>query len=367
VKAPVSSRRGRNAIAIAVAFGAGALAVGFGAWRTRGEDARSTATTATTATANAASAASAALASDRSVGASPSGIGAPADATTAIAIVTAVWGSGAGQLGRTRPEQANPEAPMSLAAAGDGLVVLDQVNGRVVRFDARGNAIGTVRATPTTQDVAVTKEGGLALLDRLARKEVTIVDARGNEMGKLPLVGKGIEDPGLTTGVFVDGERVYAERSHGGLVLLGTSDGTPAKDRTELSGRPSRDGTLLLSAGITSPERGRLYLNVFDRKKNALRFTRTIDVTPRVSGVALLDSDAGGIIYLGVVRASGDAEEIRVGCHDPNDGRELGAVTLPASRMPEETFKDLALMPDGRIVVAVRSEQGVDYRIARCP
>jgi hypothetical protein len=289
-----------------------------------------------------------------------------ADARAASVLVTAMWGSGPGQLGRTRPQEANPEAPMSLAAAGDGLVVLDQVNGRVVRFDARGNAIGTARATPTTQDVAVTKEGGLALLDRLARKEVTLLDAQGNEVGKLPLAGKGIEDPGLVSGVFVEGERGYAERGHGGLVFLGTTEGTKAAERTELSGRPSRDGTLLLSAGITSAERGRLYLNVFDRAKNALRFTRKLDVAPRVNAIALLDSDARGTIYLGVVRGSGDGE-IHVGCHDPIDGHELGAITLPVSTMPEETFKDLVVMPDGRIIAAVRSDQGVEYRIARCP
>jgi hypothetical protein len=289
------------------------------------------------------------------------------DARATSVLVTATWGSGTGQLGRTRPQEANPEAPMSLAAAGDDLVVLDQVNARVVRFDARGAARGTARATPTTQDVAVTKDGGLALLDRLARKEVTLVDAQGNEIGKLPLAGKGIEDPGLVTGVFVDGDRVYAERGHGGLVLLGTTDGTKAIDRTELSGRPSRDGTLLLSAGITSPERGRLYLNVFDRTKNALRFTRAIDVAPRVKSIALLDSDTRMTIYLGVVRGAGDAEEIRIACHDPVDGHELGAVTVPTSTMPEETFKDLVVMPDGRIVAAVRSEQGVEYRVLRCP
>jgi hypothetical protein len=256
---------------------------------------------------------------------------------------------------------------MSLAAAGEGVVVLDQVNRRVVRFDARGNVLGTVRATPTTQDVAVTNDGGLALLDRLVGKAVTLVDAGGREVGKLPLAGKGIDDPGLTTGVFIDGDRVYAERGHGALVLLGTTDGRPAQERTELSGRPSRDGSLLLSAGITSPERGRLYLNVFDRRKNALRFTRTLDVAPRVSSIALLDSDTRGIVYLGVVRGTGDAEEIRVGCHDPQDGHELSSVTLPASTMPEETFRDLVVMPDGRIVVAVRSEQGVAYRVERCP
>ncbi|MDB4993177.1 MAG: hypothetical protein JWM74_609, partial [Myxococcaceae bacterium] len=37
------------------------------------------------------------------------------------------------------------------------------------------------------------------------------------------------------------------------------------------------------------------------------------------------------------------------------------------STMPEETFKDLVVMPDGRIIAAVRSDQGVEYRIARCP
>ena len=41
----------------------------------------------------------------------------------------AEWGNGQGRLGRIRPDEANPEAPMSLAQANDGtVVVLDQVN-----------------------------------------------------------------------------------------------------------------------------------------------------------------------------------------------------------------------------------------------
>src|SRR4051794_21224892 len=51
------------------------------------------------------------------------------------AVVRAKWGSGPGELGRDRPKEGNPEAPMSVTVDGEGrAVVLDQVNGRIVRF-----------------------------------------------------------------------------------------------------------------------------------------------------------------------------------------------------------------------------------------
>ncbi|HYH99417.1 MAG TPA: hypothetical protein VD972_25910, partial [Hyalangium sp.] len=54
------------------------------------------------------------------------------------------WGSGASQLGRHRPQEASPEAPMSMAADMLGnVVVLDQINGRLFRLDPDGNVVGT--------------------------------------------------------------------------------------------------------------------------------------------------------------------------------------------------------------------------------
>lgn len=279
------------------------------------------------------------------------------------ALVIARWGSRRGELGRERPQEGNPEGPMSLALAGRDLLVLDQVNGRLARYDDKGRLLSTSDAPTTAQDLAVAKDGTVAMIDRLVDKSITLVDPSGRKIGALPLTR--VADPGLVTAVVVDGNGVYVEKEHGALVLIGTTDGKPAEDTVELSGRPSKDGKLLLTAGLSSKPLGRAYLNAFDRKAQALEFARTI-LFPRPSqAIVLLDSDAKGVIYLGV--AAGDPGDAFVACLDPGDGHVLGRVTLPLSHTPEEAFRDFTVGDDGTIAFAVRTEDGVQYRTATCP
>src|SRR5882672_5045058 len=85
------------------------------------------------------------------------------------------WGSGDDALGRTRPEQGNPEAPMSFAVTREGnLVVVDQVNGRLVRIDRNGRTAAIQPLTERVpQDVALGPRGETAILDRLGDRAVT--------------------------------------------------------------------------------------------------------------------------------------------------------------------------------------------------
>src|SRR5690349_11018910 len=61
------------------------------------------------------------------------------------------WGGGPGQFGRRREEEANPEAPMAIAAAQGALFVVDQVNHRVQRFE-HGKPAGALPISETVQD-----------------------------------------------------------------------------------------------------------------------------------------------------------------------------------------------------------------------
>ena len=280
------------------------------------------------------------------------------------ALVIARWGGARGELGRDRPQEGNPEGPMSLVLAGRDLLVLDQVNGRLARYDPEGRLLRTSDAPTTAQDLAVAKDGTVAMVDRLVSKTVTLVDPNGRKIGELPL-GERLPQPGLMTAVIIDGKDVYAEKEHGALVLLGTIDGKPAESAVQLSGRPSKDGALLLTAGLSSKAQGRAYLNAVDRKTTALRFARTMLFSAPAQGIVLLDSDAKGTLYLGV--AAGDPGDAHVACLDPGDGHVLGRVVLPLSHTPEESFRDFTVGDDGTIAYAVRTEDGVQYRTARCP
>ncbi|MBX3189530.1 MAG: hypothetical protein KF819_21070 [Labilithrix sp.] len=279
-------------------------------------------------------------------------------------LLRAGWGSGKGELGRERPQEGNPEGPMSFAIADGDLFVLDQVNSRLARYDRDGKLIRTFDAPSTAQDVVVAKDGTIAMVDRLVGKSVTLTDANGRKVGELSLSSK-IDEPGLVTALVIDGKNVYAEKEHGALVLLGSTDGTPAEEGTQLIGRPSKDGTLLLTAGFSSAREGRAYLNAVDRKTDALRFARAIQFPHPSRSIVLLDTDAKGTIYLGVVAGSpGDAH---VACLDPGDGHVIGRVVLPVSHTPEESFRDITVANDGTIVFALRTEDSVEYRAARCP
>jgi len=285
------------------------------------------------------------------------------DGDDASIVLAARWGSGRGELGRSRPQEGNPEGPMSFARTGDELLVLDQVNGRVARYDAKGKLRATFETTETTQDLTVAKDGTVALLDRLVDKTVRLVDKNGRPIGALPLPSDRVEDPGLVTGVFVDGKDVYVEKEHGVLTRIGATDGSAAEP-AELTGRPSKDGALLLMAVLASAE-AHVTLNAFDRRAGSLRFARVIHFPRPTRQIMLLDSDMRGTIYVGVL--AGRPQMVHIACLDPGDGHAIGRLSVPTSATPEEAFREFTIADDGTILLALRSEEGIEYRSAHCP
>jgi hypothetical protein len=280
------------------------------------------------------------------------------------------WGgSQKDQLGRERPQEGNPMGPMSLAHDAKGRIyVLDQVNQRIVRRGADGSVEGTFDMKLTgAQDIAVAKSGEMAVLDRVVDKTIAIYDANGDIKAQLPLEGEGIEEPGHVTGVFVDGSDVYVEREHGPLVKIGDLNGTPAEPRTEIPGRPTRDGLSFINAGITDGPAGRAYVASVDRQSGEHRFTREIRFKSGITSILLLDTDKSGTIYFAVeLHEDPAADYAMLQCLEPTKGVLIGSAMLPVNTLPEETFRDLTVLDDGGVVYAVRSEEGVTYRRFDC-
>lgn len=268
------------------------------------------------------------------------------------------------QVGRDRPQEGNPEGPMSLATDRKGRsYVLDQVNGRIVRHGADGKADG---ATPVKllvpQDLAVGADGSMAVLDRLGDKAVALYSESGALLGQLPLQGEGIEETGLVSGVFVDGEDVYVEREHGPLVKIGDIHGVPAVPRTEVPGRPSRDGKLWIKAGIIDAGAGREYVSAIDRTTSEHRFTRELRLGASIRTIVLLDSDKSGTLYVASEVAVDDgAPFVLLTCLEPSHGAPIGGAIMPANSMPEETFRDFSVLDEGGVLYAQRTEAGVTY------
>lgn len=314
------------------------------------------------------------VARSRSAHSSPGADAGDASEASRVA-VRAAWGSGPNELGRTRPSEGNPEAPMSFATDALGRsFVLDQVNGRIARYDKDGKPLDSFLTTQQApQDLALGPEGNALVLDRLVDKTVAVIGPDGRLLGELPVEGRGIEEGGGVTGVFVDGTDVYVEREHGDLVRIGDTEGNVDEERPEVPGRPSRDGQSFLNAGIVEVLSGRVYVNSVERPSLEHRFTRELRMGAPTPGIVLLDTDLRGNIYLGLLLelgAAGPEDEprpsIRVLCLSPADGQPWGSADLPVSSMPEETFRDLVVLDEGGLLYAFRGESGVSYQRYEC-
>lgn len=284
--------------------------------------------------------------------------------STGQTLFTSKWGSGPGDLGRERPQEGNPMGPMSLSMDGKGRVyVLDEVNGRIVRRGADGKPDTTFRTDLIApQDMAVAEDGSTVVLDRFVDKQVVIYDESGRVRADIPIAGDGVDDVGAVTGVFTDGDDIYVEREHASLVKIGDTTGQLAEPRTEIPGRPSRDGQLFLNAGITDAQVGRVYVSAIDRATSQHRFTRELRLRSFVQNIVLLDSDLAGTIYFAaIVEPEGGQAVVLLTCLEPLKGTPVGGAVLPVNTMPEETFRDIVVQNEGGVMYALRSEQGVTY------
>lgn len=304
------------------------------------------------------------------------GGGPPAAALPAGAEVIARfgWGSGDEALGREHQPEGNPEGPMSLTVGADGSIfVLDQVNQRLVRLDAKGKRLSsTPLPLQAAQDVVVTKDGTALVMDRLVDKAVAVIGPDGKPKGELPLEGKGLTEGGASTGLFNDGDDVLVEREHGDLVRIGKSDGTKDAERGEVPGRPSKDGASYLTAVIVDPARGLFSLTAIAKASLEHRFTRQVSFGQAILALVMLDSDAAGLSYVGAhAELPGSTPEaprlgIVVLCLDGRDGATLGRTSFPANAVADESFRELSVGSDGSILFLRRTTEGAQLERHRC-
>jgi DNA-binding beta-propeller fold protein YncE len=292
----------------------------------------------------------------------------------------ASWGSGKEQLGKLDAKESNPEAPLALSLDSQGNVyVLDQANGRISRLDKDGQVLPPLQVTQQTpRDLAVSPTGTLLVMDNMRDKSIAVLDPGGLPLGELPLSGKNLEAASSAMGLTTDSSGVYVERADGMTVRLGDAAGTPDPERPLLDGRPSRDGSSLLSMAVIQAETGRFWVRSVDGLTGQMKFMREYVLPTPIMYLNLLASDAAGRIYV----AANVARELPI--DDPATGNirtvdasvqllclsSMGEVqkvlTLPPSTVPHETVRELTVREDGLIFYMHRTEEGVQLLQYSC-
>jgi hypothetical protein len=131
-------------------------------------------------------------------------------------------------------------------------------------------------------------------------------------------------------------------------------------------GRPAGDGRTYLTAGIVDGPSGTVMVTAIDREPQQHRFTRQLSLGQPVIALNALDADRSGIIYLGtVIELPGSTPEaaqfgIALLCLDPLDGRPLGQTRFAANSTPEETFRELTVLPEGGVLFLERTPTGAN-------
>ena len=297
----------------------------------------------------------------------------PARATGST-VLRASWGSGPSQVGRRVANESNPEAPMGLALDSQGrLLLLDQVNRRVLRYDTHGRALSPLTiGSDTAQDLALGPNGELAVLDRIGPEPgVQRLDSSGRTLGQLSVVGGRVTEGGSITGLFHGPGGLYVETDNDDLVLVADKQGRQSNLERTLPGRPTRDGRLFIKAGIASKAAGRAYVQAHLRD-GKLAWETPVNLARPLLQILMLDSDTAGNVYLGA----------EVGRQDPatqqmtdlatvvlrldRNGQPSGWLLLPPTTTdPAETYRPLAVSPDGRIYQLVAGPAGLTVTVFR--
>lgn len=281
-------------------------------------------------------------------------------------VLSAPWGDRDGQLGRRVDPESLAQGPMSFFVDAHGVVVLDEVNRRLARFDAHGRALAPLALDgDTAQDVARTRDG-VAVLDRLHDRRVTVYDADGTPRARLPLVGPGVADAAAVTGLFAaDDGALYLEREHGAWMRLADAAGNADRARAPAPGRPTRAGRFV-NAAIVDKQSGTVRVRLYDDAESAPAWETTVRVGAPILYLALLDGDAAGRVYLGAHTGREQptapyaiVDESLVLVALSATGTEQDRLVLPAPPPREEAFRDLYVGDDGTIYWMRRTAAGV--------
>lgn len=299
-------------------------------------------------------------------------IGGAADAGPARAeelVFTAPIGTAAHAFAFELGREGVQRGPAALEVTSEGTAILDPVRGVVRRFDPAGKALGT-RPLPSKNVIeAIALPLGKTLL--FERSEVgqslVLTGADGNVTARLEVPASVANADADVSRVVVRGETIFVETNGTGpLHAVGTTSGEPLPEGTTVDGYPTRDDRLLLSAGITSEDEGRAWINASDRASGSHRWTRELQFADEATAVGFLDDDGRGHGWVVVLVGGKPGSFVDAAvCFDVTTGAVIASHAIAVDDPPWQSFRDFHVGPDGALFALRRARDAM--RVLRFP
>ncbi len=198
-------------------------------------------------------------------------------------------------VGRILGDESDSEGPKSFAVKPDGgILVLDQVNLRVLDLDARGSLIRHIALPAATFDDVEQYDGRAVLvLDRLVTRTLLVMDLLGTPLSEVTLQGRGIERSGMVTAMLPRSDGVWLEVGHRYSVKVLDRHLRPCTRQIVL-GRPVERGYSLIGA---KDHRGGITLQRTLRNDRSPNPGVSLLGDAPVRRIVGLDEDADGMVY----------------------------------------------------------------------
>lgn len=197
-------------------------------------------------------------------------------------------------VGRTLGQEADSEGPKSFAVKPDGgVLVLDQVNSRILDLDSQGNLTRTLALPAPTFDDVEQMEGRVLVLDRLVTRTLLVMGLDGSIVREAEVQGRGIENSGLVTALIPRADGVWLEVAHRYSVKVLDRNLEPC-ERQVVTGRPVVNGRSLQGE---LDGRGGVVVSTSRRADRVGMRSVSLEGQLPVRRIVWLDMDAGGRIH----------------------------------------------------------------------
>ncbi len=202
------------------------------------------------------------------------------------------WDDGVGRIVGNESDSEGPKA-FALTPEG-GVLVLDQVNLRVLDIDAQGRLAGELPLPASTfDDLELWRGRAVLLLDRLVARTLLVMDRAGTPLLELDLEGRGIERSGMITALLPRSDGLWLEVAHRYSVKVLDADLQPCPRQIVL-GRPVERGYSLIGA---KDGHGGVTLRRVVRNRRTPTRGVTLTATDPVRRLVWLDEDGAGWVY----------------------------------------------------------------------